>query len=501
MRGSYAFAEAGLQPPARMRSASSEGARRFAAEAGYPHTVRAAPASERCWFRPPFPFSSQGPGRPPRPHPAPSDNRVGGGLAKPLARAFADAARRIGFIAALVAAAAAAQAQSRDTVVETQLAPRAVKAQVRRALDAAQLAARARIAQAQRLIEAARASGDVRLLGYAEASLGELADTDALVLRATIEQSRHRFAQALELLDRALRREPDHLLALRAGAASCALRLAPPRYVRLDDYGYAQLDGRADCPGAQLALDYRLFEGIDPSHRVLLAIGSEARPRALAPGASIELQAALAAGAPRGFAAFVREGFGHILGGFDHVLFLIGLMLPAVVRREDGRWVARDELRGALLAVTWVATAFTLAHSLTLAAAVFGWIRISPRIIEPLIAATVLATALNNLRPVVTRRLAWVAFGFGLIHGFGFAEVLSPLALPRGELALALAGFNFGVELGQLAIVVTSFTLLAALRRWRAYPRWILQGGSAALALAAGVWIVERVFDVPLLPI
>lgn len=284
-------------------------------------------------------------------------------------------------------------------------------------------------------------------------------------------------------------------LAVQTTSGSCAIRFAAPQFVRLDDLGFAQLDGRADC--AARALDYGLFDGIDPSHRVLVSIAGEARPRVLAPGASIGLHGA-SADAPRGFAAFVTEGVTHIAGGFDHVLFLIGLMLPAVLRRERGRWVARDDLRGAAASVVWIATAFTAAHSLTLAAASFGWVRVSPRIIEPLIAATVLATALNNLWPVVTRRLALVAFGFGLVHGFGFAEVLAPLALPRVELALALAGFNLGVEIGQLAIVTTSFALLAALRRWPGYPRWVLAPGSALLALAAGIWIVERVFDLSL---
>lgn len=303
-----------------------------------------------------------------------------------------------------------------------------------------------------------------------------------------------------EVLDRAgaidaLARER---LALRADGVSCELHFAPPRHVRLDDFGFAQLAGRADCAGAQLMLGYRLFEGVDPSHRALLVVAGDTAPRVVAPGASIPLGGAADADAPRSFGAFVLEGIGHIAGGLDHVLFLIGLMLPAVLRRERGRWIARDDLRGAAVAVVWIATAFTAAHSLTLAAASFGWVRISPRIIEPLIAATVLATALNNLRPVVTRRLALVAFGFGLIHGFGFAEVLAPLALPRVELALALAGFNLGVEIGQLAIVGTSFALLAALRRWPGYPRWVLAPGSALLALAAGVWIVERVFDLSL---
>jgi HupE / UreJ protein len=108
----------------------------------------------------------------------------------------------------------------------------------------------------------------------------------------------------------------------------------------------------------------------------------------------------------------------------------------------------------------------------------------------------VLAAALNNLWPLVTRRLAWVAFGFGFIHGFGFAEVLVPLELAPAEMARALLLFNLGVEAGQLAIVAVAFALLAAVRHWAAYPRWVLQGGSAAMALLACGWLIERVFDV-----
>ncbi|GAB4480628.1 MAG: HupE/UreJ family protein [Burkholderiaceae bacterium] len=284
-------------------------------------------------------------------------------------------------------------------------------------------------------------------------------------------------------------------LAVRAADARCELRFTPLRYERREDLGFAQLVGRADCAGAPRVLEYRLFEGIDPSHRALLVVAPDSAPRVVAPGTATDLRAAAQADRPRGFGQFVLEGIAHIVRGLDHVLFLVGLMLPALMRREGGRWIARDDLRAAAVAVVWIATAFTAAHSLTLAAASFGWVRISPRVIEPLIAATVLATALNNLWPVVTRRLAFVAFGFGLIHGFGFAEVLAPLALSRVELALALAGFNLGVEIGQLSIVGISFALLAALRRWPGYPRWVLAPGSALLAGVASIWIVERAFD------
>jgi hypothetical protein len=195
------------------------------------------------------------------------------------------------------------------------------------------------------------------------------------------------------------------------------------------------------------------------------------------------------------------DGVGHILGGLDHLLFLVALMLPAVVERRGGRWAARNDLRAALLQVVWIATAFTVAHSITLGLASFGLVRVPASIIEPLIAATVLATALNNLWPIVTTRLALAAFGFGLVHGFGFAEVLAPLGLLPRDLAPALLAFNLGVEVGQLIVVVGAFALLALARRWSGYPRWILGGGTVGLALLAAAWVVERVSDAALLPV
>jgi hypothetical protein len=248
---------------------------------------------------------------------------------------------------------------------------------------------------------------------------------------------------------------------------------------------------------------YRFLEGIDPSHRVLVRVAGDGSPRPLAPGAQAELtpqggdeDAPAQAGA--GFAALLADGIAHIAGGPDHLLFLVALLLPAVLVRSREGWLSRPALRPALIDVAWIVTAFTLAHSITLALASFGIVSMPARVIEPLIALTVLAAALNNLWPLVTKRLAWVAFGFGLIHGFGFAEVLAPLGLGAGDLALALLGFNLGVEAGQLAIVALVFAALAAARRWGGYPRWVLRGGSALLAVVACAWIVERVFDVPL---
>src|SRR5215467_3289802 len=106
--------------------------------------------------------------------------------------------------------------------------------------------------------------------------------------------------------------------------------------------------------------------------------------------------------------------------------------------------------------------------------------RLRSRLVESAIAASIIVAALNNLRPVITRRLWAVAFLFGLVHGFGFASVLLDLGLPKGALLGALFGFNLGVEAGQLAVVAGFLPLAYACCRWRFYPRAILQPGSAA---------------------
>src|SRR5882672_3256802 len=288
-------------------------------------------------------------------------------------------------------------------------------------------------------------------------------------------------------------------LLLSAGRIACKLDFAPPRFTQLDSGGYAALHARASCPAGteHLQLEYRFLERIDATHRVLLTTPSAATPRPLAPGQHVDLQLAASA-TGSGFNALLENGITHILGGPDHLLFLVALLLPAVVLRNGGRWVARTALKPALVEVVLIATAFTVAHSITLGLASFHVVAVPARIIEPLIAFTVLAAALNNLWPLVTKRLATVAFCFGLVHGFGFAEVLAPLNLPARELAIALFGFNLGVEIGQLAIIATALCLLALARHWRGYSRWVLGAGSAMLALTATIWMVERLFDVPL---
>jgi len=292
-------------------------------------------------------------------------------------------------------------------------------------------------------------------------------------------------------------------LTLRAGDASCAARPGPLRVVEHSDGVYAALDFALDCPaaGAQ-TLDYRLFFALDPSHRGLLRVNAPTGTETvvLSPEQPHHALGAAPASGWRQFASYWKEGVWHIWIGFDHILFLLALLLPAVLWRENGRWRPAMALRTVLLETAAIVTAFTLAHSLTLTLAVLGVVDLPSRLVETVVALTIVLAALNNLFPLVTTRRWSLAFGLGLIHGFGFAGALRDLGLPGDALALALAGFNLGVETGQLAIVATVLPLAYALRQTWLYRRLALPVGSAAVASLALVWCLERGLNVNLLP-
>jgi hypothetical protein len=265
------------------------------------------------------------------------------------------------------------------------------------------------------------------------------------------------------------------------------------------------LDFAASCPTAisRLQVGYGLFADVDAGHRGLLDLrfGGRVLTQVLVPDAVAASFSAREANRWAQFTAYARTGIGHIWSGYDHLLFLLCLLLPAVLQWRDGRWEAQHDLRAAFLAVCKVVTAFTLAHSLTLGLATLGIVRIPARISESVIALTVVLAALNNVVPLVRSRLWLVAFCFGLIHGFGFANVLNDLELPRAALALALAGFNLGVEIGQLAIVALFLPAVFLVRDTAFYRRYVLHAGSGAIAVVGALWLTERVLDLQFLPV
>ncbi len=275
-------------------------------------------------------------------------------------------------------------------------------------------------------------------------------------------------------------------LALRAGAQPCPVQPGELLFDEHSDGGYAVLAFSAPCAASEVR--YALFFDLDPTHRGLLkaasgtAVLSPERP-------SAELGKD-ARPAWRQLLDYGVEGVWHIWIGFDHILFLVSLLLPAVL--------AAPRFRPALWEVIKVVTAFTVAHSITLALAALSVVELPSRLVESVIAASVVLAALNNVWPVVRRGRWLIAFVFGLVHGFGFASVLADLGLPREHLLVALVGFNLGVEAGQLAIVALFLPIAYAIRDTWAYRRALVVGGSAAIALLAAVWMVERAFDMQL---
>jgi len=296
-----------------------------------------------------------------------------------------------------------------------------------------------------------------------------------------------------------------------AGQPCTAVATGEPQLDEHTDGAYAVLRQRWTCPaGAQaLTIDYRLFADTDASHRGLLRLrhggGAAQQTAVLVPGSTPPTTVALAASAdghaPSGFGGFVAEGIHHILIGTDHVLFLLALLLPAALHTgASGRREAATQWRPMLTEVLKIVTAFTVAHSVTLALAVLDIVDPPSRWVESLIAVSVVFTALDNLRPMLAPQHRWrLTLVFGLVHGFGFAGALKDLGLGSGSLAASLLGFNLGVELGQLSLVALFLPLAWWARGTRFYQRGMLIGGSSAVALVALAWVVERVFDVPLL--
>ena len=266
------------------------------------------------------------------------------------------------------------------------------------------------------------------------------------------------------------------------------------------DGAYAVLRFEAQCPsatGSGVELEYRLLFDLDPTHRGLLRWESAGRTVTAVLGPeSPKFRLASTAASPLGqFLSYGKEGVWHIWIGVDHVLFLVSLLLPAVFAFRARGWVPVDRFAPAFWDAAKVVTAFTVAHSITLSLAALSIISLPTRLTETAIALSVLLAALNNIRPVVHDRRWMVAFGFGLIHGFGFASVLADLGLPRDSLLLALVGFNLGVEAGQLLIVATLVPLAYSMRRSWLYRRAIFVPGSIVIALFALGWMIERAFD------
>ena len=285
-------------------------------------------------------------------------------------------------------------------------------------------------------------------------------------------------------------------LSIYAGDAVCETEIRDHLVDNHSDGAYAVLRFAAACPewSGSLRITYRLFFDLNPQHKGLLNLIHHGRTYLAVFSLQHDTWRLEAAEFSRiaQFLTFFREGIWHIWIGFDHILFLLSLLLPSVLLREENRWRAVSSLRPAVIDVLKIVTAFTAAHSTTLSLAALGVIALPSRLVESAIAASVVLAALNNLYPVVTGRLWVIAFAFGLVHGIGFASVLTDLGLPRTGLLQSLLAFNLGVETGQLAIVSTFLPVAYWMRHSWFYRVMTLRMGSVLIIATACVWLLER---------
>jgi hypothetical protein len=280
------------------------------------------------------------------------------------------------------------------------------------------------------------------------------------------------------------------------GAARCSVEFGPVEVNERVDGNYLWLPLTAACPNrlTRLSLDYRLLQDVDPSHRGLLTVTAWGATQTGVLGAShvAQLIALDHPSAWRAFAEYLDTGVWHIWSGIDHLLFLLSLLLPAVLKRRAGQWEAVPLAKPAFLNILKVVTAFTVAHSITLSLAAFDVVRLPSRLTESVIAASIIVAALNNIFPKVVEGRWRIAFTFGLLHGFGFASVLADMGLPPGARVVSLVAFNLGVELGQLAVVLAVMPLAYAIRATAFYRKTVMQWGSSAIAALALMWLVQR---------
>ena len=284
----------------------------------------------------------------------------------------------------------------------------------------------------------------------------------------------------------------ERLINVRATEGACLGRAEPATMRDRDARRYFSVRMTFTCPAGATRLvlrDDAVFDD-DPQHEAIVRLAASNGPTATVLRAtSREL---ILDNGTRSLwdvvGTFILEGALHLITGYDHLLFLLSLLLVS------GEHAARDGKKKALREVAFVVTGFTIGHSVTLIAAALDVIVLPSQLVETAIAASILFVALWNLyRPESRRVLPYLAVGFGLIHGFGFSSVLRQLVLPSSGRVTALLAFNVGIELAQLLAVALVIGPLAwAASKPEFYRKWVVRGGSVVIALIASYWMITR---------
>ena len=276
-------------------------------------------------------------------------------------------------------------------------------------------------------------------------------------------------------------------LSVTRGGMACTHESVKAESLAIDSYSdgpYAVVALAYRCPASgALSLESNLLFDIDASHRTLLSVEGP-QPSVVVLTAASRSWSDRTASNARAFFAFVSQGIWHIWTGYDHLAFLALLLLSLIrVERRDFRELAVPILR--------VVTAFTVAHSITLGLAALGVLQFSSRLVESSIAASIVVAAALNLVSRAERLALPLAFGFGLIHGLGFASALAELTHGAARLP-PLIGFNLGVEAGQLVVVIGVMPLLIAAQRSIAFRQRAVVFGSIAAGCVGMTWFVQR---------
>ncbi|MDX1692756.1 MAG: HupE/UreJ family protein [Ketobacteraceae bacterium] len=260
---------------------------------------------------------------------------------------------------------------------------------------------------------------------------------------------------------------------------------------------YIRFPVQVDCPGEThlFVVDYALFFDENPYHQGTWTVVYQQQPviQYFWPNErrrEFRVKSQTSVGV---LLNFIVKGIHHIAIGYDHILFLLSLLLPAVLVRQAKQWQPAESGRYALWNVTKIVTVFTLAHSVTLSLAVLRLVPLPPAVwVESIIALSIVIMAIHNIRPLFRFDVLLITFGFGLVHGFGFANVLLDYPLSEQALVVSLVAFNLGVELGQLAIALVVTPILFYCRYAAWYRELFVPLGSGVIGLVGVYWLVER---------
>lgn len=283
-------------------------------------------------------------------------------------------------------------------------------------------------------------------------------------------------------------------IAVARGGAACGLRVRDLALAERAGQNYLSIALTAECPrSGLLTVGGPLFLSGDASQRVLLSAtrGQEQLAGVISAEAPTWVEPERAS-VWASFTRFLGEGIWHVLIGYDHIAFVLLLLLPSVLRPVNGRWQGASRLSEVTRDIVTIITAFTIAHSTTLALAVTGAVHLPTQPIEVAIAASIAVAGGLNLLPKLSRLRLPLAFGFGFVHGFGFANALSEIDASGTTLLPLLAGFNIGVEIAQLSIVALVLPAIYLARGTRWYAGGVMPLGSCALGAAGIVWLLQR---------